>query len=148
MQDSFCSCIFFIIIHNFIAFNGWKNGRDYIIDVRATDLESVLYIPRKPAKVLASHEQQKMKKYLDECLHQRRSFSPFVISTDGLCKDKNLLKQLALHFFLKLGTTVLGCLWYMLGTHEHLFELVTNACLRGSRIPFSKISRHESHRME
>ena len=90
----------------------WKNGSDCIIDVRVTDLEAASYVTRDPAKVLASHEQQKKKKYLDECLQQRRSFCPFVISTDGLLgfEAKNLLKQLARHFSKTLGTTVFGCL--------------------------------------
>jgi len=57
------------------------------------------YVTRDPTKVLASHGQQKKKKYLDECLQQRRSFSPFVISTDDLLgfEAKSLVKQLARH---------------------------------------------------
>ena len=55
------------------------------------------YDSRDPAKVLASHGQQKKKKYFENCLQQCCSFSPFVISADGLLgfEAKNILKQLA-----------------------------------------------------
>ena len=62
----------------------WKNGSDCFIDVSVTDLESPSYVTRDPTKVLARLQQQKKKTYLDGCLQQRRSFSPFVVSIDGL----------------------------------------------------------------
>jgi hypothetical protein len=52
---------------------------------------------KEPHKVLlAAHEREKKKKYLGACL-ERRHFSPFVVSTDGLLgKDaKILLKKLS-----------------------------------------------------
>jgi hypothetical protein len=53
---------------------------------------------RDPHKVLAQQECEKKKKYLDACLEQRKHFTPFVISTDGLLgrKAAKLLKWLVL----------------------------------------------------
>ena len=47
--------------------------------------------------VLQKHEREKKKKYLEACLDQRRHFTPFVVSTDGLLgkEAKTLLKRIA-----------------------------------------------------
>jgi hypothetical protein len=49
-------------------------------------------------KVLETHEKEKKKKYLGPCLEQRRHFTPFVVSTDGLIGREAgiLLKKLFL----------------------------------------------------
>jgi hypothetical protein len=55
-------------------------------------------LTRAPGKVLAEHhEREKKKKYLEPCLEQRRYFTPFVVSTDGLLgkEAKTLLKRLS-----------------------------------------------------
>jgi hypothetical protein len=48
-------------------------------------------------KVLSAHEREKKKKYLGACLEQRRHFSPFVVSADGLLGEeaKILLRKLS-----------------------------------------------------
>jgi hypothetical protein len=47
--------------------------------------------------VLEAHNREKKKKYLEACLEQRRHFSPFVESTDGLLgkESQTLLKKLS-----------------------------------------------------
>jgi hypothetical protein len=75
----------------------WAHGTDCIIDVRVTDLDAASNVTRYPDKVLEAHEKEKMKKYLKPCLDQRRHFSPFVVSTDGLLgkEAKTFLKKLS-----------------------------------------------------
>jgi hypothetical protein len=60
----------------------WERGTDCIIDVRVTDTDARA-ISKDPAKVLEAHERER-RKYLKPCLEQRRHFTPFVVSTDGL----------------------------------------------------------------
>jgi hypothetical protein len=48
----------------------------------STDAKS--YRHRDPDKVIATQEREKKRKYLGPCLEQRRHFTPFVCSTDGL----------------------------------------------------------------
>jgi hypothetical protein len=55
----------------------WSKGTDCILDVRMTDLDAKSNKFRNPDKVLATHEREKKKKYLEPCLEQRRHFSPF-----------------------------------------------------------------------
>jgi hypothetical protein len=55
------------------------------MDVRVTDTNAKLYHHRDPAKVIATQEKEKKQKYLKaSCLEQRRHFTPFMCSTDGL----------------------------------------------------------------
>jgi hypothetical protein len=61
-----------------------ENGTDCIIDVRVTDTDVKSNRSKDPTKVLAAHEREKKRKYLGACLAQRRHFTPFVVSTDGL----------------------------------------------------------------
>jgi hypothetical protein len=70
---------------------------DCIIDVRITDLDAKSNCSRDPMKVLAVHEREKKKTYLEPCLEQRRHFNPFLLSTDGLIgkESKLLLKKLS-----------------------------------------------------
>ena len=121
----------------------WKNGSDCIIDVRVTDLDAPSYASRDPAKVLASHEQQKKKKYLEDCLQQRRSFSPFVISADGLLgfEAKNILKQLSRLLVTKWERPYSVVCGLVRARMSIACVRANHLCLRGSRIPFSKTSR-------
>ena len=121
----------------------WKNGSDCIIDVRVTDLDAPSYASRDPAKVLASHEQQKKKKYLEECLQQRRSFTPFVISADGLLgtEAKNVLKQLSRHLAEKWERPYSVVCGLVRARMSIACVRANHMCLRGSRVSFSKTSR-------
>jgi hypothetical protein len=49
-------------------------------------------LSKDPSKVLSTHEWEKKKK----CLEQRRHFTPFVVSTNGLLgkEAKTLLKKI------------------------------------------------------
>jgi hypothetical protein len=62
----------------------WKHGTDCIIDIRCTDTDAKSVLSKDPAKVLETHEREKKSMYLGACLAQRRHFTPFVVSTDGL----------------------------------------------------------------
>jgi hypothetical protein len=75
----------------------WARGTDCIIDVRITDVDAKSQRSKDPLKVLEAHEREKKKKYLEACLEQRRHFSPFVASTDGLLgkESRTLLKKLS-----------------------------------------------------
>jgi hypothetical protein len=63
-----------------------------IIDVHVTDVDAKSNRSKAPAKLLAAHEREKQKKYLEARLEQRRHFSPSMVSTDGLLgKEANIL---------------------------------------------------------
>ena len=76
----------------------WGNQHDGIIDVRLTNTDAPGYGDRDPKKVLQSAAKSKKTMYLDACFQQRRTFTPFVVSTDGMLEKeaKALLKTLSM----------------------------------------------------
>jgi hypothetical protein len=84
----------------------WQQGTDAIIDVCITNLDAKSNISRAPMKVLvAAHEREKKRKYLEPCLKQRCHFSTFVVSTDGLIgkEAQTMLKKLSARLAEKSG---------------------------------------------
>jgi hypothetical protein len=120
----------------------WAHGTDCIIDVRVTDLDAMSNISRNPDKVLESHEKEKRKKYLKPCLDQRRHFSPFVVSTDGLLgkEAKTLLKKLSCVLSEKWGKPYSEVCGYVNARMSIAIVRATHLCLRGSRVPTSRMS--------
>ena len=62
----------------------WACGTDCIIDVQVTDLDCKSNRSKDPHKILAQHERAKKMKYLEACSEQRRQFTHFAVSTDGV----------------------------------------------------------------
>jgi hypothetical protein len=120
----------------------WARGTDCIIDVRVTNLDAKSNISRDPDKVLEAHEKEKRKKYLKPCLDQRRHFSPFVVSTDGLLgkEAKTLLKKLSSVLSVKWGKPYSEVCGYVNARMSIAIVRATHLCLRGSRVPASRMS--------
>jgi len=120
----------------------WDRGTDCIIDVRVTDLDAKSNRSRDPAKVLESHEKEKKKKYLEPCLKQRRHFTPFVVSTDGLLgkEAKTLLKVLSTLLAEKWGKSYSEVCGYVNARMSIAIVRATHLCIRGSRVPTSRMS--------
>ena len=120
----------------------WARGTDCIIDVRITDVDAKSNRSKDPDKVLATHEREKKKKYLEACLDQRRHFSPFVVSTDGLLgkEAKTLLKKLSGLLAEKWEKPYSEVCGYVKARMSIAVVRATHLCLRGSRIPTSKMS--------
>ena len=121
----------------------WERTTDCIIDVRICDVNQPSYRDRNPVSILHSAETEKKKKYLEPCLEQRRHFTPFVVSCEGL------LGREADVFLSRLGKK-LATRWARPHCRTTSFlrtrfaiSLVRakNRCIRGSRIPASAISR-------
>ena len=121
----------------------FQRGTDSIIDVRVTDLECKSSRNTAPDKVLKKHERQKKAKYLQACLKQRRSFVPFVVSTDGMLgyEANNLIKRLAQKLAEKWNLPYSQVCGLVRARVSVAIARTTHMCLRGSRIPASKTSR-------
>jgi hypothetical protein len=92
--------------------------------------------------VLEVHEREKKKKYLEACLEQRRHFSPFVASTDGLLgkESPTLLKKLSELLTEKWEKPYSEIGGYVNARMSIAMVRATHLCLRGSRIPTSQMS--------
>ena len=124
--------------------NLWKRQTDCILDVRVTNLDAASNIHRKSELVLLSHEREKKKKYLQACLDQRRHFSPFVVSCDGLLgkEARSVLQNLAGRLSKKSGKSFSETSNFMKSRMSIAIVRATHLCIRGSRIPTSRMSQH------
>ena len=120
----------------------WERSTDCILDVRVTDTDAKSYRAKSPKNVLAAQENSKKKKYLAPCLAQRRHFTPFVVSCDGLLgKEANhVLKNLASHLAHKSERPYSVVCAFMRARMSIAIVRATHMCLRGSRIPTSQMS--------
>ena len=125
--------------------NCWTQGTDCIIDVRVTDTDAASYRSRPPEKVLAEHERAKKRKYLEACQAQRRDFTPFVVSADGLLgkEAKTLLRQLSSRLAEKYEKAYSQVCGFVMARMSIAIVRATHLCLRGSRIPTRAMSRHQ-----
>jgi len=75
----------------------WEGSTDTIIDVRVTNLDSKSCKNLPPKRPLERREKEKKKKHCKLCENQRRHFTPFVESTDGMYgfEARAFLKRLA-----------------------------------------------------
>ena len=130
-----------------IICNGfWGHGNKQtpaIVDVRVTDLDAPSNRIRDDEKVLAKQEKDKKNKYLEPCFNQRRSFTPFVVSTDGLLgrEAKSFLKQLSLHLVDKWQKPYSVVAGIVRSRMSIAIIRASHECVRGSRISFRDISK-------
>ena len=126
-----------VLIRNF-----WAPQPDCILDVRVTDTDTKSNLNRDPAKVLESHERAKKKKYLGACLAQRRHFTPFVVSVDGLLgkEAKTALKKISTRLAVKWERPYSQVCVYVNARMSIAIVRGSHLCLRGSRIPTSRMS--------
>jgi hypothetical protein len=88
------------------------------------------------------NEYEKKKKYHGACLEQRRHFSPFVVSTDGLIgkEAKAVLQKLSSLLAKKWGKPYSEVCGYVNARMSIAIVRATQLCLRCSRIPTSRMS--------
>lgn len=110
---------------------------------RVTDTDAPSYQKTDPAKVLEKQEREKKRKCLEPCLAQRRNFTPFAASVDGLLgkEAKTLCKRLASELSGKWKrpcSVACGCVKARISV---TLIRATHLTLRGSRAPTRTIVR-------
>ena len=65
-------------------------------DIRVSDIDAISYQKRSPMSVLHSAEVEKKTKYSDACQERHMSFTPLVVSVDGMLAPEfaNFLRRL------------------------------------------------------
>jgi hypothetical protein len=108
----------------------WEKGTDCIIDVRVTNTDATYYALKPSDNVLEAAEKLKEKKYLQACLEQRRHFTPFVVSANGLLvkEAKTVLKVLEVCTATKAGKSYSNVMGASQGPHEHC-HCTRNTCV-------------------
>jgi hypothetical protein len=119
----------------------WEKGTDCILDVRVAGTDATSYALKPSDKVLGAAEKLKKKKYPQACLEQRRYFTPFVVSVDGLLGKgaKTVLKVLAARTATKACKSYSNVMGHLRARTSIVIVRATHVCLRGSHIPSSQI---------
>jgi hypothetical protein len=107
-----------------------------------TDLDCKSNRSKDPKKVLAPHEREKKKKYIEACLEQCCHFTPLVVSTSGLIgkESKILLKKLSALLSEKLEKSYSEVCGFINARMSIAIVGATHLCLRGSQIPTGQMS--------
>jgi hypothetical protein len=121
----------------------WSLGTDCILDVRVSDIDAKSYLSQPPAKVLEAQEKLKTKKYAQACADQRRHFTPFVASTDGMLgrQAQTVLVRLATLISKKSGKPYSKVCSFVRTRMSFAILRATHLCIRGSRVPTSRMSQ-------
>jgi hypothetical protein len=107
----------------------WERQTHCVVDVCIANIDSGSYLSSTPEEVL--YQQEKEKKYLQACLDQRRKFTPFVSSTDGLMgrEATALVKRLASMTASRWRTTYLKVCGYFKAQMSIAVLCATHSCL-------------------
>jgi hypothetical protein len=62
----------------------WQLQEVAFLDIRVVDSDAASYVDKPAMDVLKAHEEEKVRKYNDSCAAMGGSFTPFVISADGV----------------------------------------------------------------
>ena len=114
----------------------WDRSSDCIIDVRICDVHQSSYLIRNPVNILKSTETSKKSKYLKNCLDQRRHFTPFVVSCEGLLgKEADVFfKRLSMKLAEKWHRPYSQTVSFVKTRFAISLVRAKNRCIRGSRI--------------
>ena len=123
--------------------NLFDKQMDVIVDVRICNTDASSYQSVSPAKALERNEKEKKRKYLQPCLKQRRSFTPFVMSVDGMLGNeaKSLLKAIAMKLSKKWERPYSVVCGFIKSRLSFAIARATHLTIRGSRVISKKMSR-------
>ena len=110
--------------------------------MRVNNTDALSNVRRSPEKCLQEAERGKKKMYLEACLQQRRHFSPFVASVDGLLgvEAKATLKRIASRLSTKWRQPYSKTCGNVKSRVAITLVRTTHHCLRGSCVPAHRIS--------
>ena len=119
------------------CFNFWAADRTAVFDVRVVHLDAPSYLPRTNESVLLSHEHEKKKKYVLPCAEINRSFTPLVVSSDGMqaVEHDKATKRLASHLSIKWKRRYSTCVNFVRARLAFAMVRAVSRNLRASRSP-------------
>ena len=125
----------------------WSNRTDSVHYMRVVNTDAKSYWERSPEKCLEEAERGQKKMYLEACLQQRRHFSPFLASVDGLLGVEAMatLKRIASCLASKWKQPYSKTCGYVKSRIAITSVRSTHRCIRGSQVPSHKISVQRPH---
>ena len=119
-----------------------ERGMESVIDVRVVNAEASSYCRRDIESVLEGAENQKKKKYHNMCMANRKSFIPFVCSSDGVIGDEGqrILKIISKRLARKWKRSFSETCGFFRARMGIAINRTIHHCLRSSRVPMRRIS--------
>ena len=119
-----------------------QQGNGNIHDMRVVNTDAPTHRTKDPERCLHEAEREKKRMYLEACLQQRRHFSPFVASVDGLLgvEATSNLKRLASRMATKWNKSYSKTCGYIKSRIAITLVRATHRCIRGSRVLAHRIS--------
>ena len=110
--------------------------------MRVVNTDAKFYWEKSPERYLEEAEKGKKKMYLEACLQQRRHFSPFVASVNGILgvEATATLKRIAIRLVSKWKQPYSKTRGYVKSRIAITLVRATHRCIQGSRVPAHKIS--------
>ena len=120
----------------------WQQGTDSVHYMRVMNTDALTYLSKAPEKCLQEAEKGKNKMYPEACLQQRRHFSPFVASLDGMLgvEATATLKRIASRLATKWKQPYSKTCGYINSRVEIALVRATHRCIRGYWVPAHRIS--------
>eukprot|EP00731_Ephydatia_muelleri_P028196 Em0019g1069a len=114
----------------------WQPQTAALLDVRVVDTDAQSYASRTVDAVLCSAEQEKKRKYSAAVEDRRASFTPFVVSVDGVLGHdaQHLMKRLCDQIAVKWEKSHSEVMGWVRARMAFAILRATNLCLRGSRV--------------
>ena len=114
----------------------WQPQTAVLLDVRVVDTDAQSYASRTVDAVLCSAEQEKKRKYSAAVEDRRASFTPFVVSVDGVLGHdaQHLMKRLCDQIVVKWEKSHSEVMGWVRARMAFAILRATNLCLRGSRV--------------
>ena len=120
----------------------WQQGTDGDNDMRVVNTDALMHRTKDPKRCLHEAERGGKRMYLEACLQQRRHFSAFVASVDGLLgvETTATLKRLASRLATKWKKFYSKTCGYVKSKISITLVRATHHCIRGSWVPAHLIS--------
>ena len=113
----------------------WHPQQNASFDIRVTDTDALSYAGKSSEQILRAAEQENKQKYLEACTSRHITFTPLVVSVDGLLAPEFLffIKTLALRLSEKWGKPYsLITKWVRTRLNFAIFR-ATNLCIHVTR---------------
>ena len=110
--------------------------------MRVVNTNDPTHRTKDPVRCLPEAERGENRMYLEACFQQRRHFSPFVVSVDGLLEVEATatLKRLASCLATKWKQSYSKTCGYVKSSIAITLVRTTHRCIRGYRVPAHRIS--------
>ena len=113
----------------------WQSQTVALFDIRVIDTDAPSYLHRDVASILSSAEEEKKRKYNDAAEARRASFTPIVVSVDGVLgrEAECFIQLLANKIAQKWKKTYAEVAGWIRARLSFAILRATNVCLRGCR---------------